>query len=1036
MRKIVSLLSVLMLFASFALAQNRISGKVTDASGNPIPNVSVIVKGTSEGTVTHIDGSFSLSVPASAKKLVFSSIGFEETEVALGSSKVLSITLKQSEAPAMADVIVTGVAGATSRKKMTVSVTKVTAEQISNVPATSLSSALTGKVAGLKASSYGGQPGESLDILLRGDNNLNNVSSSPLILVDGIIMSGSLADINADDVESIEVVKGAAASALYGSRAGNGVISIITKRGKGIAPNKVSVTVRNEIGFQHLSHYLDVAQSHPYKLASDWESARGKYTKYDGVTYPADYVGAGFNTGISGNRTIDADHFMDNPYGVTRNQQAEFFRTGRNYTNFVSVANRTEKNNVYLSFENNAQQGVVALTDGYKRQNFRANLDQQVADWLKLSASNLFINRNVQYPGGGVGLFYSIARQERDVNLNASNPDGQPYYLRANNFNQEATNPLYPLYKQRRNEKTRRWMGNYSANVRFTDWANLDLTQTLEIENYRYTSISPKDYWAQSGGTAATNYMSYTDGGMSQTTSESNTQNTQATLNLKHKFGNLTATGKLSYLYENRKYESNYVSGSKFVISGIETMENFASIADANSYSETERAQNYFSILGLDWRGKILFDGMFRYDGSSLFGKDARWNPYYRVSGAYRISQDIKINGIDELKIRAAHGTAGIRPGFNWQYETYNLSNGVASAKQKGNSFLKPSKTRETEVGLNVEFLNRFNFEATYASSLTDDQFLNVPLIPFLNDGFNRQWQNAGSVKSHTLELTLGANWIKRADFSWNSNFVFSKVAQNIEDLPIAPYLYADGSMGDQSLFYVKAHEVYGSMYGYKMVRTLDEMAKQLPAGKAIGDYEVNNEGYVVPKGSQGTPAELPIRLKENGADWYGKIGDGNPDFLMGITNTLKFKGFTLYFLLDWKQGGDVYNGKDQRLAFNLTSARMDMANVADGQKKAYDYWFTGMYDKNDPNAYWVEDGTYMKLREASLAYSLNPKVLNRVFKGAIKGVNAKVIGRNLLTFTNYSGYDPEVGSIRMPYDGIYMNPNYRNIAFSLSLDF
>lgn len=1036
MRKIVSLLSVLMLFASFALAQNRISGKVTDASGNPIPNVSVIVKGTSEGTVTHIDGSFSLSVPASAKKLVFSSIGFEETEVALGSSKVLSITLKQSEAPAMADVIVTGVAGATSRKKMTVSVTKVTAEQISNVPATSLSSALTGKVAGLKASSYGGQPGESLDILLRGDNNLNNVSSSPLILVDGIIMSGSLADINADDVESIEVVKGAAASALYGSRAGNGVISIITKRGKGIAPNKVSVTVRNEIGFQHLSHYLDVAQSHPYKLASDWESARGKYTKYDGVTYPADYVGAGFNTGISGNRTIDADHFMDNPYGVTRNQQAEFFRTGRNYTNFVSIANRTEKNNVYLSFENNAQQGVVALTDGYKRQNFRANLDQQVADWLKLSASNLFINRNVQYPGGGVGLFYSIARQERDVNLNASNPDGQPYYLRANNFNQEATNPLYPLYKQKRNEKTRRWMGNYSANVRFTDWANLDLTQTLEIENYRYTSISPKDYWAQSGGTAATNYMSYTDGGMSQTTSESNTQNTQATLNLKHKFGNLTATGKLSYLYENRKYESNYVSGSKFVISGIETMENFASIADANSYSETERAQNYFSILGLDWRGKILFDGMFRYDGSSLFGKDARWNPYYRVSGAYRISQDIKINGIDELKIRAAHGTAGIRPGFNWQYETYNLSNGVASAKQKGNSFLKPSKTRETEVGLNVEFLNRFNFEATYASSLTDDQFLNVPLIPFLNDGFNRQWQNAGSVKSHTLELTLGANWIKRADFSWNSNFVFSKVAQNIEDLPIAPYLYADGSMGDQSLFYVKAHEVYGSMYGYKMVRTLDEMAMQLPAGKAIGDYEVNNEGYVVPKGSQGTPAELPIRLKENGADWYGKIGDGNPDFLMGITNTLKFKGFTLYFLLDWKQGGDVYNGKDQRLAFNLTSARMDMANVADGQKKAYDYWFTGMYDKNDPNAYWVEDGTYMKLREASLAYSLNPKVLNRVFKGAIKGVNAKVIGRNLLTFTNYSGYDPEVGSIRMPYDGIYMNPNYRNIAFSLSLDF
>ena len=211
---------------------------------------------------------------------------------------------------------------------------------------------------------------------------------------------------------------------------------------------------------------------------------------------------------------------------------------------------------------------------------------------------------------------------------------------------------------------------------------------------------------------------------------------------------------------------------------------------------------------------------------------------------------------------------------------------------------------------------------------------------------------------------------------------------------------------------------------------------KQLPAGKAITDYEVNNEGYVVPAGSQGKPTELPIRLKENGADWYGMIGNGNPDFIMGITNTLKFKGFTLYFLLDWKQGGDVYNGKDQRLAFNLTSARMDMTNVPAAQKKAYDYWFTGMYDKNDPNAYWVEDGTYLKLREVSLGYSLPSRLLNNATKGAVKGVNAKVIGRNLLTLTGYNGYDPEVGSIRMPYDGIYMNPNYRNIAFSLSLDF
>ena len=220
---------------------------------------------------------------------------------------------------------------------MTVSVTKVGAEQLQTVPSSSAANALAGKVAGLKTSSVNGNPGQGADLLLRGDNNLNT-SSAPLILVDGVILSGSLSDINVDDVESIEVVKGAAASALYGSRAGNGVISVITKRGKGIGTAKAQIVVRNEVGVSNLSHYLKTSDAHYYALAQDWESAKGKYTKYKGVTYPSDYIGAGFNPGIAGSRAIDADGYMDNSYGVYRNPQADFFRTGINVTNFVSVA--------------------------------------------------------------------------------------------------------------------------------------------------------------------------------------------------------------------------------------------------------------------------------------------------------------------------------------------------------------------------------------------------------------------------------------------------------------------------------------------------------------------------------------------------------------------------------------------------------------------------------------------------------------------------------------------------------------------------
>ena len=1038
MRKLLFLGVLMLSLNSIAFSQSRtINGRILDSGSEPVAFASILEKGTSNGVSADAEGRFKITITKNV--LVISATGFETQEVSAGSGNV-TVRLQPSTSR-MEEVIVSGVVGATDKKKMTVSVTKVSSEQLNSVPAASLASALTGKVAGVKATSVGGLPGQAMDIQLRADNNLNNVGSGPLIIVDGVILAGSLADINADDVESMEVVKGAAASALYGSRAGNGVIAVITKRGKGVGLNQVRINVRNEVGFQNLSHELAVAGHHPYDLATDWETAKGKYTKYKGVTYPSDYLGAGFSPGISGNRPIKADHYMDNPYGVVRNNQAELFKTGINYTNFVSIATRTEKNNLYTSFENNDQQGIVQSTDGYKRQNFRVNFDQSVTKWLKLSASNLFINRETQTPGGGGTLFYNIARMEPDVDLNQVNPDGQPYYLRVNHVVGEVINPLYSLWKEKRNEKERRWLGNYTGNIKFTEWANFDVSYSMEIRNNRYTRYNPRDTWSRSGGTPATKGQSYTGGGLYKSSLEANNQNTQLTLNLAEGFGDFSVRGRLSYLYEAANYEDFNVSSSKFTIRDIPDFSNFPTIDAAGSAITTQRAQNYFAIASLDYKGKYLLDGMYRYDGSSLFGSEARWNPYYRISGAYRISEDIKINGIDELKIRAANGTAGIRPGFNWQYEVYSLSNGVAFASQKGNKLLKPSKTEETEIGLNVNFLKKFTFEGTYATSTTSDQFLNVPLIPFLNDGFNSQWQNAGSVKSNTIEMTLGANWINNADLKWTTNIVYSRIRQKITSLPIAPYLFGDGAFGDQNMFYVKEGETYGAMYGNKYVRSLDEMSGQIPSGKAITDYEMNSDGYVIAKGvagatSIGTPKELAVRkLNADGSTWFGKIGDGNSDFNMGISNTLSYKGVTLYFLLDWKQGGDVYNGKEQRLAFNYMSKRMDMGNVPAAQKKAYDYWSAGFYNANDPSAYWVEDGSYLKLREVALGYSFPASIISK-FNGVVKGINAKVIGRNLLTVTNYSGYDPEVGSLRQPYDGIYMNPNYRNVAFSLSLDF
>ncbi len=1037
MKKLLQSLFILLLVATTAIAQDRtVTGTVTaKEDGLPLPGVSVKVKGTTTGTQTGADGKFSLKVGGSAQSLQFSFIGYTSQEVAITSSNRMTVVLSE-DSKMLSEVIVTGVAGATTREKLTVSVTKIGAEALTAVNPTSLSSALSGKVAGIRTSSSSGSPGAGTDILLRADNNLNNVGSSPLILVDGVILQGSLADINSDDVASMEVIKGAAASALYGSRAGNGVIAVTTKRGSSIAMNTTKVNVRNEVGFQDIANVLDLATHHPYKLASDWATYKGQYTKYDGVTYPAGYVGAGYNPGIAGTRSIDTDHYLDNPFGVNRDQQAQFFNTGVNYANFVSVSSRTEKTGVYASFENNKQEGVIEMTNGYERQNVRFNIDQQIAPWLKFSTSNLLINTKTQYPAGGGGIFFNIVLAEPDANLLAANPDGQPYYLKMNQFSGETVNPLYSLYKQKRNDKTFRYVGNFNLNARVTSWANLDVSHSIESENYLFTSLYPKDTWKASGGTAATFNMAYTNGSLQKFNSETKSQNSQATLNLAKTFGDLDVKGKLSYLYENRTYESTDVYAQEFKVAGIETFDNFTTINDAASYNDTEKAQNYFAILGFDYKDKFLLDGMYRYDGSSLFGADERWNSYYRVSGAYRISEDFKIPGIDELKVRAAYGTAGIRPGFAWQYETYSLNNGITSPSQKGNTMLRPSKTAETEFGLNVDFLKKFTFEAVYAQSKTTDQFLNAPLIPFLNDGFNSQYRNAGTVESNTFEATLGAKWVNKANFKWNSNIVFSRVRQKITELPIPAYLFGSTDGGGQQMFFVKEGETYGAMYGYSWVKSLQQMSTQLPAGKTIADYEVNSEGFVIAKGTAGTLNEKAIKtLDANGALAYGKMGDGNADFNMGFANTFSYKGLSLYVLLDLKVGGDIYNSKAQWMTRDFRNPIMDMSNVPAAEKKTYDYYLN-FYDVNTPNSYWVEDGTFLKVREVALGYTVPTKVLNSVFKGVIKGATAKVIGRNLYTFTKYSGYDPEVGSVRQPYDGTYKYPNFRNVAFSLSLDF
>src|SRR5690606_16141425 len=293
-----------------------------------------------------------------------------------------------------------------------------------------------------------------------------------------------------------------------------------------------------------------------------------------------------------------------------------------------------------------------------------------------------YIRTTNETPGGTTdGVLFDLALTEPDVNLNAQNPDGQPYYYVPNPWFDTTINPIYDLHTNREKALRNRFLGSYNLNIKFTDWLNLDSEYAIESTSWVNSDFDPYTSLQVGGELLGEDYgFSYSKGSYTKETSTTISQKAQFTLNYADSFGDLNIAGKLSYLLEDNHYEYFYGQGIDFIYQGVPSLDNFdSSRTFARSDQEDERAQNAFAIIGLDYRDRYIFDAMYRMDGSSLFGENHRWNDYYRVSGAYRISQDFEIPGISEFKVHAALGTAGQRPGFNWQYNAIGLGTGSLS---------------------------------------------------------------------------------------------------------------------------------------------------------------------------------------------------------------------------------------------------------------------------------------------------------------------------------------------------------------------
>ena len=418
-------------------------------------------------------------------------------------------------------------------------------------------------------------------------------------------------------------------------------------------------------------------------------------------------------------------------------------------------------------------------------------------------------------------------------------------------------------------------------------------------------------------------------------------------------------------------------------------------------------AYSGFLVADIDYAQKYIFSALIRREGSSLFGPDERWSNFYRGSVAYRVTEDLKIPGVQELKLRASIGTAGIRPTFEQRFETFRLINGTATKNTLGNNILRPAQSQEIELGLNLNFLNAFSFEFNYSNIETEDQILLVPLSGAV--GFTGQWRNAGTISADVYEFALGVDMarllkINNSDFSWSINTTFDRIEQTISKLNVPAYNTGPG-IQQSTLFRVEEGISFGTMIGEVYATSLDQLAGQ--EGVNPSDYTINSFGYAVLTSTLGTKDEVPYKLlDENGSPLAQAIGDINPDFRVGISNSIRYKGLKLYTLFDWRQGGDIYNKSKQWLYRDFRHA--DIPNT--GLPRNF-FGSNGLYNVNVNNNHFVEDGSFFMLREAALSYQISPKTMESVFGDILGSIRFSVIGRNLFTITDYTGFHPDVTS-------------------------
>jgi TonB-linked SusC/RagA family outer membrane protein len=973
-----------------------IQGTVTaEADGAPLPGVSVQVKGTANSAITGADGVYQITVtqnfftPTPEPVLVFSIPGLKTEEVAVRGRNRIDISLRGEGVPP-AEAFYTGCAAGRAKDNMSFSGAAINEELLNIVPSAIAGAGFQGKSAGLRVFQPGGQPGQGVFFQLRAANAIAN-GQQPLIIIDGIYLNGAnLTDINTEDIERVEILKGPAGAAYYGAQAANGVIQIFTKRGKGLETGKTQVTYRGEFGFSQEAGRYDI----------------NEFTNRSVVDPNGPQP-------VLGNLTASRVHDVPLP-NLQDYQDDVLFRRGAFHTNYLSVQSKSPTTNFLTSFHRLQDEGVVQSNSGYTRNSFRLNLDHRIGGKFGAWISSMYstseqdlVAPNASGPGNQIASALLLAPMfDLDV---PNEEDGAPFDWDIDNTGFGITNPLYDRANSSQIVNRTRFLGNFGVNYYPAAWLTLGYSGSLDRASNAFEHFLEKGYLSSNvpglfGPEATAGFQGSNGGGIQRTNRYGNYFTSQFEATIRKNFLGFHTALRGGFLYENLKQEFNESRGESLAVEQVRSLDNAQRNIRISSESQEVVAKSGFGAFDADYKDKYLFSGVFRLEEASPFGLERRYVDHYRVSGAYRVTEDVKIRPFQELKLRASLGTAGIRPTFEQRFETFKLINGTITKNTLGNDFLRPALSTEMEVGVHAAFLRGFDLEFNYVTVKTEDQILLAPLTGAA--GFSGQWRNAGTVEATVYEAELNTDFtrlfkINARDFRWNLLVTFDKIQQTVTQLSIPAYQTGPG-IPPSSLFLIEEGRSLGAMAGEVFATSIEQLQDQ--EGVNPSDFAVNPAGYVVRENLLGTPDERPYKLvDENGNPVIQQIGDINPDFRMGFAHIIEYKGLQLYTLFDWKKGGDVYNASRQWLYGSERHADLSAyPDVAAGFFGA-----GGLYNNRVANNHFVEDGSFFMLREAALSLTLR----NNILGGLIDGLRFSLIGRNLFTKTNYTGFHPDVTS-------------------------